>query len=155
MGQPITTFGRVCLCEWDAPIAATEVSSLLARVKDLHASNVDDSILILVMSSTSAASIMRHTSSFVDVMPALWAYCSEVLLVCPDATLLAQLRRHLCGSARTPVVSLAHPLSFFDTLDVALTHVEGVVPHDTIELRRHRLRSGQWELVGSKEMKCR
>jgi len=44
---------------------------------------------------------------------------------------------------------LALPLNFFDLLDDAFKHTQGVFPHDVLELRRQQLRSWMWEVVGT------
>ena len=48
------------------------------------------------------------------------------------------------GSASTPISTLARPLVFFELLDEAFDHAQGVYPHDVLELRRQRIRSGMW-----------
>jgi hypothetical protein len=54
------------------------------------------------------------------------------------------LRRCLCGSVAIPISNAAKPLSFFVLLDDALAYVQRRCPHDVLELRRQRLRSGSW-----------
>jgi hypothetical protein len=129
------------------------VVSLLSLLKQLEESRGGPSILILHLKASSAVSIMKRSSTFQDVMPALWAYSQEVMMVChDDAGTLGQLRRALCGSQSAPMGSLTRPLSFFSLLDDAFTHAQETFPHDVLELRRLRLRSGAWPLAeGSRQ----
>jgi hypothetical protein len=121
------------------------VVSLLSHLKQSRERHGEAVVLILHLRPVSAQSIMKRSSTFVDVLPTLWAYCQEVVIVCQgEHGILDQLRRSLCGSVSTPVASLAHPLSFFELLDDAFTHAQGVFPHDVLELRRQRIRSGMW-----------
>lgn len=143
MNTSISTSGRVCLCEWSGPVSFTMVVSLLSHLKQTKKRYGEGVILILHLRPPSALSILKRSSTFVDVMPALWAYCQEVVFVCQgERGLLDQLRRSLCGSVSTPVAALAHPFSFFELLDEAFKHVQGVFPHDILEMRRQRIRSG-------------
>ena len=42
------------------------------------------------------------------------------------------------------IARLSKPLGFFELLDDAFEHAQGVFPHDVLELQRQRLRSGTW-----------
>lgn len=151
MNASISASGRVCLCEWSGPVTVTMMVSLLSHLKQGER-NHEALALIFAIHPTSAKSIMSRSSTFVDVMPALWAYCQEVVIACQgESGILDQLRRHLCGSTSTPVATLARPLSFFELLDDAFKHAEGVFPHDVLELRRQRLRSGTWAVGAVKD----
>lgn len=147
MNTSIATVGRVCLCEWSGPVTVTMMVSLLSHLKQTEKNHGESVVLILHLHESSAKAIMKRSSSFLDVLPALWAYCQEVVIACQgESGILDRLRRHLCGSVSTPVATLARPLSFFELLDDALEHVQGVHPHDVLELRRRKLRSGTWKL---------
>lgn len=140
----IPTAGHVCLCEWSGPVTVAMVVALLSQLKQVQG-DLDALVLILNIRESSAKSIMHRSSTFIYVLPALWAYCQEIVIACQgENALLDQVRRHLCGSTSTPEATLARPLSFFELLDDAFSHVEGVYPHDVLELRRQRLRSGTW-----------
>lgn len=145
MTTSIATVGRICLCEWAGPVTVTMVVSLLSNLKQVEDCHGKPVVLILHLSPSSAKSIMKRSSTFLDVIPALWAYCREVVIACQgEDGILEQLRRCLCGSASTPLASLARPLGFFELLDDAFTHAQGAFPHDVLELRRQRIRSGTW-----------
>lgn len=147
MEASISTVGRVCLCEWSGPVTVTMVVALLSRLKQVAENHGGAVVLILHLHASSAKSIMKRSSTFLDVLPALWAYCQEVVIACQGQEgILDQLRRCLCGSASTPIATLAKPLCFFELLDDAFTHAQGVFPHDVLELQRQRLRSGTWTL---------
>jgi hypothetical protein len=129
--------------------------SLLGHLKSVEPDQGGSLLLIINMQPVSAASIMKRTSAFVDVLPALWAHCQEVIVVCQGRDgILDQLRRMLCGSVSTPISSLAKPLNFFELLDDAFTHAQGVLPHDVLALRRQRIRSGTWRLPDAKGRQC-
>ena len=148
MTTSIATVGRVCLCEWSGPVTVTMVVALLSRLRRSERCASDKLVLVLCMRDTSARSIMQRSSTFLDVLPALWAYCQEVIIACQgEEGVLDQLRRALCGSSSLPVATLARPLSFFELLDDAFAHAQGLFPHDVLELRRRRLRSGTWAVV--------
>lgn len=156
MSSAISASGRVCLCEWSGPITVAMVVSLLGFLKSAEAKQRSRLLLIVTMRPSSAASVLKRSTSFVDALPALWAYCQEIAIVCQgEDGLLQQLRRTLCGSVSTPVATLAKPLNFFELLDDAFTHAQGVVPHDVLELRKQRIHSGTWWLTDSKERQCR
>lgn len=156
MNQSIAIAGRVCLCEWSGPVSVAMVVSLLSQLKRVRQGHGGACILILHMHPSSATSIMKCSSTFLDVMPALWSHCQEIIVVCQGETgILDQLRRTLCGSTSTPISMLARPLGFFELLDEAFAHVQGVYPHDALEIRRRRLRSGTWAQNESLERKCR
>jgi hypothetical protein len=121
------------------------VVQLLAQLKQTEERHGEAVVLILHLRPSSAKDIMKRSSTFLDVLPALWAYCREVVIVCQgEPGILEQLRRSLCGSMSTSVGTLAHPLSFFELLDDAFTHAQGIFPHEVLELRRQRIRSGMW-----------
>lgn len=155
MTTSIATVGRVCLCEWAGPVTVTMVVSLLSNLKQETTCHGEPVVLMLHLRPSSAKSIMKRSSTFLDVMPALWAYCREVVIVCQgeDGT-LEQLRRSLCGSASTPIASLARPLSFFELLDEGFSHAQGVFPHDVLEMRRQRIRSGTWSVADDAKQRC-
>jgi len=156
MNSAISASGRVCLCEWSGPITVAMVVSLLGFLKSAEANQRNSLLLIINMHPTSAASVLKRSNSFVDVLPALWADCQEITIVCQgEAGLLEQLRRTLCGSVTTPVTTLARPLNFFELLDDAFTHAQSVVPYDVLELRKQRIYSGTWRLTDSQERQCR
>ena len=155
MTTSIAMVGRVCLCEWAGPVTVTMIVSLLSNLKQVEDRHDEPAVLILNMRPSSARSIMKRSSTFLDVMPALWAYCREVVIVCQgEECVLEQLRRYLCGSASTPIAAPARSLSFFELLDDAFTHAQGVFPHDVLELRRQRLRSGTWSVAEDAKEKC-
>ena len=105
----------------------------------------DETLLILNLHPSSARCILSRASTFPDVLPALWAYCQEIIIACQgEEGLIDHLRRALCGSASTPISTLARPLVFFELLDEAFDHAQGVYPHEVLELRRQRIRSGTW-----------
>lgn len=156
MNTSIATVGRVCLCEWTGPVTVTMVASLLSSLKRAVQTHGGSFILILHLHASSAMSIMNRSSTFLDVLPALWAYCQEVVIVCQGQEgVLEQLRRCLCGSASTPIATLAKPLCFFELLDDAFAHAQGVFPHDVLELRRQRLRSGTWTLCNREDKQAK
>jgi hypothetical protein len=144
---PISSSGRVCLCEWSGPVSVSMMVSLLGYLKQAHHERSAALVLVLHLRPSSAKSIMTTSSSFTDVMPALWAYCKEVVIACQGETgLLDQLRRTLCGSVSAPIATLPHPVNFFELIDDAFTHVQELFPHNVLELRRQRIRSGTWSL---------
>ena len=156
MNTSIATSGQVCLCEWSGPVTVTMVVSLLSQLKQTEQSRGAGLVLIMHLRPSSAKSLMQRSSTFVDVLPALWAYCQEIVFTCQgEDGLLDQLRRTLCGSVTTPIARLAHSLSFFELLDDAFKHAQGVFPHDVLELRKQRIHSGTWRLTDSKERQCR
>jgi hypothetical protein len=143
----VSTAGRVCLCEWSGPVTVTMVVSLLSQLQQLSAPHRGTAVLILHVAAPSARSIMRRSSTFLDVMPTLWAYCQEIIVACPgESRTLDQLRRALCGSASMPIAGAVRPFTFFEHLDDALTYAQDDAPHEILELRRQRLRSGTWIL---------
>lgn len=149
MNTSTSTVGKVCLCEWSGPVTVTMVVSLLSELKLLEAKQKGSLALILRVNGVAARSISQRSSAFPDVFPALWTYCREIVMVCEDSEgSVEQLRRTLCGSASTPVASLARPLVFFELFEDALNHVQGVHPHDVLEMRRTRLRNGFSSRVG-------
>lgn len=156
MSSAISASGRVCLCEWSGPVAVTMVASLLGYLKSAQADKGGPLLLVLNMHPNSAMSVMKRSSAFVDVLPALWTHCQEIVIVCQGQDgILEQLRRTLCGSMSTPVASLARPLIFFDLIDDAMTHAQGLFPHDILELRKRRLRTVTSPLLDSKERQRR
>jgi hypothetical protein len=145
MNEPISTAGRVCLCEWSGPVSVTMVVSLLSTLKQLDATHQEPNVLILLLKPSSAKSIIKSACSFVDALPALCACCQEITVVCKDdAGTLVQLRRALCGSQAIPLGMVSRQLGFFELLDDAFTYVQESFPHDVLELRRRRIRSGAW-----------
>lgn len=148
MSPSITISGRVCLCEWSGPVTITMVVSLLSQLKHAQEVQGEGSVLILNLSPSSAKDITKRSTVFIDVLPALLAYCQEVVMACEgESGLLEQLRRCLCCSATTPLVTFLRPLIFFELLDDAFTHAQGLFPHDVLELRRQRIRSGVWAMA--------
>ncbi|HMA95530.1 MAG TPA: hypothetical protein VKP30_22730 [Polyangiaceae bacterium] len=148
------TSSHVCLCEWSGPVTVTMVVALLSQLKQAEEGCGAASVLILTVGPSSAKSIVHRSSTFVDVLPALWAYCQEIVIACQDEHgMLDQLRRCLCGSSSTLIATLARPLTFFELVDSAFTYVEGVYPHDMLELKRRRLRSGSWPIYETEERK--
>jgi hypothetical protein len=126
-------------------VTVAALVSLLALVQQRKQRLRDALLLILELQPSSARSIMKPSSSFPDVMPQLWTCCQEIILVCEgEAGISDQLRRALCGSASTPVATLARPMSFFESLDEAFAHAEGVLPFDVLDLRTKRLRWGNY-----------
>lgn len=145
MNASISSSGRVCLCEWSGPVTVTMAASLFARLKQAHGSEVGAILLILHLRPASARSVLQRAHRLIEITPALWAHCQEIAIACEgEQRLLDQLRRCLCGSASLRGSQLARPLSFFELLDDAFTHAQGLFPHDVLELRRQRLRSGTW-----------
>ncbi len=76
MNASISTSGRVCLCEWSGPVTVTMVVPLLSHLKQVE-SVVGAVVLILNIRPSSAISIMSRSSTFLDVLPVLWAYCTR------------------------------------------------------------------------------
>lgn len=146
MSQPITTVGRVCLCEWTGPVTATRVVTLLSQVK--YVQERDLLVLVLSLDEIATRSIVYGSSSFLGALPALWSHCQEVVIACPaERSLLHQLRQGLCGPASTPLALVSTPLHFHDALEGALRHAQELSPHDVLELQRLRLKSGTWPLL--------
>jgi hypothetical protein len=143
MGAMYSSFGRVLLAEWSGPVSVAMTVSLHSQLRQISSDQNGKVILILCVNTAAAQSLMTRSSTFLDIIPALWVYCTEIVFACDGENgTIDQLRRSLCGSASTPVSSLAKPMSFFELLDEAFAHVQGVSPHDVLELRRQRLRSG-------------
>ncbi|MGC4070831.1 MAG: hypothetical protein QM784_40380 [Polyangiaceae bacterium] len=139
----LSTYGRVCFCEWSGPVTVTMLVLLLSELRHMPGQDDCTRLLILNLRPSSANNIVKSSSSFPDVMPQIWSYCREVIFVCEgESGVSDQLRRALCGSASTPVASLARPMSFFESLEEAFGHAEGVCPFDILELRRARLLRG-------------
>jgi hypothetical protein len=150
MNTPIYTSNRVRLCEWSGPVTAIMVAPLLSQLRGAEQDSGETTVLILHLCPTSARSILRCSSAFMDVLRALWVFCQEVVIACPgEPSLLAQLRRRFCGSGTSPTADLARPFTFFGQLDEAFMHLQGVFPHDVLELQRQMLCSGTWPAVGS------
>jgi hypothetical protein len=152
MNEAISTAGRVCLCEWSGPVSVTMVVSLLSTLKQLANTKGGSLVLLLYLDPLSAKGITKSARAFIDVFPALSAYCQEVVLVChDDAGTLGQLRRALCGSQAAYLGAPSRPLSFFGLLDDAFTHVQHVFPHDALELRRRRLRNSAYPTTTTRD----
>lgn len=145
MSQPITMVGRVCLCEWTGPVAATLVVALLSQVKCVQERERHLLVLVLCLDESAARSVVHGSSSFLGALPALWSHCQEVVIACPaERSLRHQLRQGLCGPASTPLALVSTPLHFYEALEGALRHAQELSPHDVLELQRLRLRSGTW-----------
>ncbi|HMA95522.1 MAG TPA: hypothetical protein VKP30_22690 [Polyangiaceae bacterium] len=152
MSLPIASVGRVCLCEWSGPVTVSMVIGLLAELKRLQERENGKVLLVLHLRDNSARSILHQSSTFSDVLPALWACCQEIAVACrAEGALLTHLRRALCGSASIPVTGAIRSLNFFELLDEALDHAKGVFPHDVLEMQRRRLRSGSWPIYEAEE----
>lgn len=156
MSLPITSVGRVCLCEWSGPVTVSMVLGLLAELKRLQDRENGRLLLVLHLRDNSARSILHQSSTFSDVLPALWACCQEIAVACrAEGAVLTHLRRALCGSASIPITGAVRSLSFFERLDEAFDHCKDVFPHDVLEMQRRRLRSGSWPIGETKEQRYR
>ncbi|HMA96464.1 MAG TPA: hypothetical protein VKP30_27450 [Polyangiaceae bacterium] len=156
MSLPITSVGRVCLCEWSGPVTVSMVIGLLAELKRLRERENGKLLLVLHLRENSARTILHQSSTFSDVLPALWTCCQEVAVACrAEGMVLTHLRRALCGSASMQITALARPLNFFELLDEAFDRGKDVFPHDVLEMQRRRLRSGSWPIYQTRERKCR
>jgi len=132
------------------------VVALLSQVKHAQKREQATVLLILALHDSSARNITLHSSSFADVLPALWAYCFEIAIACNgEEGLVDQLKRTLCTSLASPGISLVRPLRFFENLDEAIDHAKNTLPHDVLEMQRRRLRSGSWPIYEAEERKCR
>jgi len=121
------------------------VIGLLAELKRLQEREKGKLLLVLHLRENSARSILHQSSTFSDVLPALWACCQEIAVACrAEGAVLTHLRRALCGSSSMPITAVARPLNFFELLDEAFDHSKDVFPHDVLEMQRRRLRTSAW-----------
>jgi hypothetical protein len=143
MSQPISAAGRVCICEWSGPVTVTMVVSLLSHLKRMRETQDRPLLLVLNLREASASSIVRSPNPFQNALPALWAFCQEIVIANEGGqAMISQLRRALCGSSTTPAALLARPICFFEAVDEAFGHAQGVFPHDVLELQRQRILGG-------------
>src|SRR5512133_2017023 len=157
MSLPITSVGRVCLCEWSGPVTVSMVIGLLAELKRLQVRETGRVLLVLHLRDNSARSILHQSSTFSDVLPALWACCQEIAVACrAEGAVLTHLRRALRGSASMPIGAGTRSLNFFELLDEAFDHSKDVFPHAVLDMQRRRLRSGSWPICETtREQRCR
>ncbi|MGC4069467.1 MAG: hypothetical protein QM784_33405 [Polyangiaceae bacterium] len=145
MNGSVQIVGRVCLCEWEGAVSASTVATLLSQLREVDEFEGEPCILIINVSLSSAKSIATRASTFQDVMPALWAHCQEILVAFEGpASALGQLCRALSKPSATRDAATAHSLRFFTLLDEAFSHTQASFPHEALELRRRRIRSGAW-----------
>jgi hypothetical protein len=145
MNGSVQIAGRVCLCEWDGSVAASTVATLLSQLREVEEVEGEPCILIINVSLSSAKSIATRANTFQDVMPALWAHSQEILVAFEGPTsALEQLRRALSKPSSARDATMVHSLRFFTLLDEAFSHTQANFPHEALELRRRRIRSGAW-----------
>ncbi|HEY5957607.1 MAG TPA: hypothetical protein VIV60_13670 [Polyangiaceae bacterium] len=119
--------------------------SLISHLREVEAAGKDEALLVLSLGFPAAKSIVQRSCTLQDALPAIWAHCQEMVIASEgEPRTLNQLRRCLRGPRSIPIASALKPLSVFALLDDALAFLERRCPHDVLELRRQRLRSGSW-----------
>jgi hypothetical protein len=88
---------------------------------------------------------------FLSGLPALCDTCHEIAIVCnADAT--DALRRAIGRVLGIPSVQLGKRVRFFEMLDTAFACAQEAFPHELLELRRQRIRSGTWPTSSAKDV---
>lgn len=148
MNHPISTVGRVCLCEWSGPVTVTMIVSLLSRLKRIRETADSSVLLILHASPVSSKSMSRSSSPFLNGLPAVMASCHEVLVVTDDNS-IEPLRKATLDALVSSSSQNNKQVHFFALLDGAFMHAQSTFPHEVLELRRQRIRSGTWVTGGT------
>ena len=144
MSATISTSGRVCLSEWTGPVTVTMMVALLSVVRRLRATE-ERPLLLLLRVNVPAAKVwhaMEVRSS---------RYFQHFLGFATKSRSFVTIKRHF-GAIRRVVTdagvpltrALNKPVSFFDLLDEAFKYSLDAFPHEILELRRRRIRSGAW-----------
>jgi hypothetical protein len=76
------------------------------------------------------------------------ASCHEVLVVTDDNG-IETLRNATLGALASSASQSIKQIHFFALLDDAFTHAQSTLPHEVLELRRQRIRSGTWVTGGT------
>ncbi|MGC4067238.1 MAG: hypothetical protein QM784_21870 [Polyangiaceae bacterium] len=143
MPLSVNIAGRVCLCELKGSLTGTEVIGVLSQVRKVKAEEGVDVELLIYFDLAAATALEHPSNAFLCAFPAIVSDCSEVLLVLPGAlirTVSVALR-----VASNDVCASRSSLRMLEELDDALQWVQAHFPHEVLELRRQRLRSGIWK----------
>ena len=144
MNQPISNAGRVCLCEWSGPVTVAMMVLLLSHLRRFRATENSRLLLILKVTAPSAKSMAQNVNPFLDGLPAILACCQEVALVCDDLDTVSTLRQAVHDALKTSVPAAQKSVVYLGLLDDAFMYVQNAFPHEVLELRRRRIRSGTW-----------
>ena len=104
-------------------------------------------LLLLHASAVSARSMALPTCSFLNGLPAILASCQEILIVTDDANVEPLRIATHCALASSSAQS-AKQVRFFALLDEAFSCAQAFLPHEVLDLRRQRIRSGTWATLG-------
>jgi hypothetical protein len=144
MNLPISNAGRVCLCEWSGPVTVTMMVLLLSHLKRLRVTENGPLLGILYVQLPAARSMTRHTSPFLNGLPAILGCCQEVAIVCDDVDTVNALSHAVHDALASSVPSAQKSIVYLGQLDDAFTYLQNIFPHEVLELRRRRIRSGTW-----------
>jgi hypothetical protein len=147
MNQPISNAGRVCLCEWSGPVTVAMMVTLLSHVKRLRVTENEPLLLILKATAPAARSMYRHSSPFLGGLPAVLGCCQEIALVCDNPGIVRNLGFAVHDALSTSVPSAQKSVIYLGLLDDAFTYAQNTFPHEVLELRRRRIRSGTWSTL--------
>ena len=105
MNTPISSVGRVCLCELSGPVTVTMIVALLSNLKRVREAEDGPVLLLLHASAVSARSMALPTCSFLNGLPAILASYQEILIVTDDANVEPLRNATHCALASSPAQS--------------------------------------------------
>lgn len=142
MNHPTSTVGRVCLCEWAGPVSVAMIVGLLSHLKRTRDAEGASLLLIIHASAASLRCMARPSSPFLSGLPALMGSCHELMVVSSDNALPDLAReQHV---VMPPHYQSSKRVLFYALLDDAFKEAQESFPHEVLELRRQRIRSGAW-----------
>jgi hypothetical protein len=114
------------------------VVTLLVDLRDSQRNRPDRPILILIV-PPSAFIGNGAGDVFLTALPAILDACREVIVVAEAADPRSGMLRSIFAEPRASQSGRA-TARHFNSVDEALSHVEGIAPHDVLELKRQILR---------------
>jgi hypothetical protein len=143
MSISISISGRVCLCEWSGPVTVAMIISLLSRLKKARESQGAPLLLVLNVNPSAARSLLRSPCAFLNTLPAIMDGCYEIL-VASDEDNAYPLGKSIRATLALSTAKRTKSVQSFALLDDALIRAQTTLPHEVIELRCQRIRSGVW-----------
>jgi hypothetical protein len=122
------------------------IVSLLSQLKRTRETESGLLLLMLLVTAVSGKSMARSNNAFLGGLPAIMDCCKELIIIC-DSDGTKQIGRTVSNQLTSSCQKTVH---VFALLDDAFTHAQNEFPHEVLELRRRRIRSGDWPTVGAK-----
>jgi hypothetical protein len=126
------------------------IISLLSQLKKARGSQGTPLLLVLHVNQSAARSLLRSPCAFLNALPAIMDGCSEILVASDDDNAYP-LGKSIRATLALSTAQHSKSVQSFALLDDALIRAQVTFPHEVLELRRQRIRSGVWN---KREVTC-